>query len=39
MEVKRKLVDTLIDRVESLVPDDLWETMNQLQAEQEMKAD
>ncbi len=34
MEAERELVDDLIERVESLVPDDLWETMYQLQAEQ-----
>ena len=39
IEAERELVDALIDRVESLVPDDLWETMYQLQAEQEMNAD
>jgi hypothetical protein len=39
IENERKLVDALIDRVENLVPDDLWETMYQLQAEQEMKVD
>ena len=39
MEAERELVDALIDGVESLVADDLWETMNQLQAEQEMNAD
>jgi hypothetical protein len=39
IEAERELVDALIDRLESLVPDDLWETMYQLQAEQEMNAD
>ncbi len=34
MESERELVDALIEMVESLVPDDLWETMYQLQAEQ-----
>jgi hypothetical protein len=38
MEAERELVDALIDRVDSLVPDDLWETMYRLQAEQ-MNAD
>lgn len=38
IEAERELVDALVDRLESLVPDDLWETMNQLQAEQEMNA-
>jgi hypothetical protein len=38
IETERELVDALIDRLESLVPDNLWGTMNQLQAEQEMNA-